>query len=62
MLTEEGFSPDILQDRKLEKDKTSGECLDLAEPLDGFLPLYAYHLNSSLKQPHCMEVTILIYR
>lgn len=30
-----------------------------AEPFDGFLPLYAYHLNSSLKQPHFMEVTIL---
>lgn len=59
MLTEEGFSPDILQDRKLEKDKNLRKVSSSAEPFDGFLPLYAYRLNSSLKQPHFTEITIL---
>lgn len=31
MLTEDGFSPDILKNRKLE-EKTSGVCLDSAKP------------------------------
>lgn len=31
MLTEDGFSPDILKDRKLE-EKPQGVCLDSAKP------------------------------